>query len=95
MQRAKQDIERALLRKGFVQDERHHHYFIYVALDGLRTAVRTHTSHGSSKSIGQPLLGQMSRQCGLEVPQSLALVDCPLGRGEYEGLLRERGRIGG
>jgi hypothetical protein len=35
----------------------------------------------------------MAKQCGLEKLQFLDLVDCPLGRSDYEGILRAKGLI--
>ncbi len=84
-------MEASLLAKGFELDERDHHYFIYHASDGTRTPVKTKTSHGSgSKTLGEPLLAQMAKQCGVTKPQFVSLVDCPLDRDAYERLLRER-----
>lgn len=94
MPRDKRNVETSLLSKGFELDERHHHYFIYHASDGTRTSVKTRTSHGSSnKTLGEPLLAQMARQCGISKTQFLALVDCPLDRKTYEQLLRHTGLI--
>ena len=45
MPRRKDNVEKALLRKGFHSKEGDHHYFIYYNLEGLKTAVFTKTSH--------------------------------------------------
>ena len=84
-------MEASLEAKGFRPDERHHHYFIYHGSDGARTPVMTKTSHGSgSKTIGDPLLAQMAKQCRVTKPQFLDLVDCPLDREAFERLQREQ-----
>ena len=41
MPRRKDNVEKALLRKGFHSKEGDHHYFIYYNLEGLKTAVFT------------------------------------------------------
>jgi len=92
--RDRRTVEASLLAKGFELEDRHHRYFIYHASDGTRTSVKTKTSHGSSsKTLGDPLLVQMAKQCGVTKPQFLDLVDCPLDRDAYEQLLRERNLI--
>lgn len=88
MPRDRRTVEASLLAKGFQLDDRHHHYFIYHASDGTRTPVKTKTSHGSgSKTLGEPLLAQMARQCAVTKAQFLDLVDCPMDRDAYERLL--------
>ncbi len=88
MQRSKRDVEAGLQTKGFVRDERHHHFFIYHTADGKRTLVKTRTSH-SGRDIGVALLKQMAKQCSLSKEQFLALVDCPLSRDEFERILAD------
>ena len=88
MQRDKREVEQALRRKGFVQDERHHHMFFYRTLQGQFTAIRTRTSH-SGKTLDNYLLKQMAKQCHLEAEDFLRLVDCPLSRVSYESLIVE------
>lgn len=87
--RDRKDVEAGLERKGFERDERHHHYFVYWTLDGKKTTIRTRTSHGSShKTLGDPLLAQMAKQCGgLRKTEFLDLVDCPLSREGFERLI--------
>lgn len=83
MQRNKQKVEHALLKKGFEQDDTHHHFFLYRTAQGLLTAIRTRTSH-SGKDLDDHLLGAMARQCRLDKKRFLDLVDCPLSREQYE-----------
>ncbi len=83
MTRPRKTIEASLLQKGFVPNETHHHQFFYHTLSGLKTGLRTRTSHGM-RDVGQPILGQMGKQCGLTTGDFLDLVDCPLSREGYE-----------
>ncbi len=94
MPRKVRDIESALERKGFERREGDHAWFIYHTLDGKKTKIKTKTSHGArGKSIGDPLLGMMARQCCLNKSDFLDLVDCPLDREEFEVKAREGGAI--
>jgi hypothetical protein len=93
MQLDKRKVENAICSKGFRIDDDHHHFFIYYTLDGRRTSIRTHTSHGSKGGINDFLIGKMSRQCRLHKQQFLDLVHCPLARETYEEILREQKAI--
>ena len=92
MPRHRKDVEAALRSKGFVQSEGDHHYFIFHTRDGRKTRARTKTSHSPKvKELPDNIIGQMARQCLLSRARFLDLVDCPLGRGEYEQALAEQG----
>lgn len=94
MQRDKRDVEAALAAKGFERDLGDHRFFVFHTIEGLRTPVRTKTSHGTStRSIGDELLSQMARQCKLSRKDFILLVDCPLSREDYERRLIEAGAI--
>jgi len=89
--RSRREVERGLLAKGFEQSERDHHFFVYRTVGGLKTTVRTKTSH-SVKDIPDGLLSAMARQCHCAPRlRFLNLVDCPLDRAAYEGILRGAG----
>jgi hypothetical protein len=95
MQRDKRKIESSLQSKGFKQDNKDHHYFLYWTLDGKLTTIKTKTSHSSSKykTISDPLIGIMAKQCYLEKNDFLDLVDCPLKQKDYEIILKDKGKI--
>ena len=59
------DVERALLRKGFVRDNKgsHHTYFRFRP-DGLPTSVSTYTSRGGG-DVDAYLQKKMAKQIGL------------------------------
>jgi hypothetical protein len=91
MPRAKDGIERGLLRKGFEQREGDHHYFVYRNLRGEKTALFTKTGHTPKmRDIPDNLLALMARQCRLSKADFLNLVDCPLSREEYERRVSQR-----
>ncbi len=86
--RSKRDVEAGLKKKGFRQADGDHHWFVYWTVEGKKTTVRTKTSHGATKDLGDGLLNEMSRQLRIGKPQFLGLVDCPVDQHEYEALLR-------
>lgn len=91
MQRRRRDIETALEKKGFQRFDKDHTWFVYFTEDGKKSAVRTKTSHGASgRSIGQPLLGMMAKQCGLTTGEFLNFVDCSLERSGFHELVGRR-----
>lgn len=92
MQLSKRDVEASLRKKGFREDNRHHHYFIYHTSDGRKSTVKTHTSH-SGKDLDVSLVKQMAKQCFLSRDQFQQLVDCPLSQEAYEKLLQEQGEL--
>lgn len=71
------------MRKGFRETETHHRYFIYHTEAGLKSKIRTKTSHGG-KELDDWLLTQMAKQCGVSRKDFLDLVDCPLDQKGYE-----------
>jgi hypothetical protein len=88
------DIESSLVFKGFVKEYSHHRYF-YHEVDGRRTGVSTHTSHGSQyKTYGDNLLKQMRRQLRLETTRQLSdLIKCPMTGEDYKDFLRKKGLL--
>ena len=85
MPKRKDEIEKGLLRKGFVRKEGDHHFFNYHNLQGQKTAIFTKTSHTPKmREIPDNLLSLMAKQCSLSKEDFLRLVDCPLSREQYE-----------
>lgn len=90
MPRPRKNVMAALERKGFTASEGDHTYYIYHTSDGRKTLAKTKVSH-SGKDIADNVLGMMAHQCRLTMPQFRNLVDCPLSREDYEGLLTAKG----
>lgn len=90
MPRPRRAVMSALERKGFASSEGDHTYYIYHTADGRKTLAKTKVSH-SGKEICDAVLGMMARQCKLTAPQFRDLVDCPLSRTAYEGILKSQG----
>ncbi|HEY0018001.1 MAG TPA: type II toxin-antitoxin system HicA family toxin [Longimicrobium sp.] len=83
MTRKQSEVEAGLVRKGFRETETHHRYFIHHTEAGLKSKIRTKTSHGG-KELDDWLLAQMAKQCGVSRKDFLDLVDCPLDQKGYE-----------
>lgn len=95
MPRERREILKNLLAKGF-QERRGSKpvCLIYHTLEGFSSAIITVLSRGTRhKSIGDPLLNRMARQCELPTRKFLELVDCDMDQTEYEQHLKARGVI--
>ena len=90
--RSTRQIRKALLKKGFVEQQSHHLQFHFVQ-NGRVTEIYTFLSHGS-KDYGDILLAKMSHQLHLSKQELLQFIDCQLSGEGYIALMRERGRIG-
>ena len=80
-------VRRALLAKGAVQDENHHHMF-HKEVEGV-THLVTRISH-SAREISSGLGKAMAAQCCLQLGEFWELVDCPLSEEQWNVLIRER-----
>ena len=79
----------ALARKGFRRRDTHH-IVLQLYVDGRRTEIRTHFSHGE-REYGDLLLGKVRSQLCRDKATFDALKDCPLDGGGYVTHLRENG----
>lgn len=88
------ELAAALAAKGFEVTEGDHTWFVYRSLDGRKTRARTKLSHGAGgRDIPEAILGPMARQLRLTRSQLELLVACPLGRVEYDQVLRDQGEL--
>jgi hypothetical protein len=91
MPRKTRDIVTGLKRKGFVDQDGDHKFYVFV-VDGKITQVYTKISHGE-KEITDSLLGYMARQLHLPRADFDDLVDCPLTQEDYIQRMRDAGHI--
>lgn len=84
-------IDKALKKKGFVIEERDHHFYFYKN-DGKKTSINTKTSHSASE-IGNSLIKIMAKQLHLEKSEFERLIKCTLSGEEYKEILKEKGLI--
>ena len=83
------EIGSALTKKGFREDDTHHHLF-WLYVSGEKTPIRTRLSH-SAREYGDSLLAMVAREMNLRRSELNAFVECPLGYQDYIRLLGERG----
>ena len=90
----RRQIEKSLVKKGFVKEETHHTYFHH-EYQGKRTGAYTYTSHGSNfQEYGITLLKRMSGPLYLEsISQVEDLFNCPMDGDAYNAYLIEHGHI--
>jgi hypothetical protein len=80
----------ALLKKGFVLEDEHHHYYEFWYNEKL--IARTRMSH-NDQDLNNYLISAMSRQCLLKKNDFLNLIKCPLSQDDYIEILREQGAL--
>ena len=85
------DIEKALLKKGFVKDATSHHAYYHLKVDGKITGVQTYLSHGKkSKEYGRSLMSEVKGQLGfIDTKKAEAFLDCPMTHNQYVEMLKE------
>lgn len=77
-------IERGLLRKGFVRRNNDHRWLLF-APRGRQTHIKTRVSHGKGKPVGIRLMKKMADQCALNLSDFVNLIDCAISAADYEG----------
>lgn len=82
--------KKSLKKKGFIQDDSHHHYFEFWH-DG-KVIATTYTSH-NNEDIDDYLIKAMSRQCLMDKPFFVEFVKCTKSREDYISLLISKGEI--
>lgn len=89
MQIERRKMERALARKGFVEEESHHRYF-YHEHNGKRSGAYTYTSRGKAyKTYGVALLKRIRSELKLDsIQQVMDLFKCPMSASDYNDVLR-------
>ncbi|MFC0513842.1 hypothetical protein ACFFGT_06515 [Mucilaginibacter angelicae] len=85
------DIEKALLKKGFVKDGESHHRYYYLVVDGKKTDLYTYLSHGkNSVDYGPKLMGKVKNQLRFTDSNKAELfLDCPMSKEQYIDMLKE------
>ena len=84
-------LERALSAKGFQKSNHHHKLYIFYC-DGIKTDIKTFTSHGS-KEIHPPILSKIKKQLLLDKEQLMNLINCPLSQDDLERIYEDKGKI--
>lgn len=82
--------KQSLRKKGFTQDESHHHYFEFWH-EG-KVIATTYASH-NDEDINDYLIKAMSRQCLMDKSFFIEFVKCTKSKDDYIGLLKSKGEI--
>jgi len=92
--RKTKDIQKVLVKKGFVPDpEIDHHHFYCLMIDGKKQAIKTYFSHGK-KEYDKSLMGLIKNQLKFkESEKAEAFFDCPMSKEQYVEMLIENGEI--
>lgn len=80
----------SFLKKGFVKDESHHHYYEFW-YNGTLVA-RTYSSH-SGEDINDYLISAMRKQCNMDKAFFIEFVKCTKSREDYIQLLIDQNLI--
>lgn len=91
---ASREIDRALLKKGFVRENSKDRVYRLWA-EGRPTGVKTILSHTSSMDYDDHLLAQMAKQMRLTKRELLQFVQCTMSGDKYADLMIERGWVAG
>jgi len=82
--------KQSLKKKGFTQDNSHHHYFEFWH-EG-KVIATTYTSH-NNEDIDDYLIKAMSKQCLMDKPFFVEFVKCTKSQDDYISLLKSKGEI--
>ncbi|MHB8581048.1 MAG: type II toxin-antitoxin system HicA family toxin [Ignavibacteriaceae bacterium] len=89
-QRDREDIRKALCKKGFTEENNDHYFYIFT-YQNKKTSIHTKISKGSSyKTIQQSLLSLISKQLKLTNGELLDFVDCHLQIEDYLKILANK-----
>lgn len=81
------DLERSLIKKGFLKEDGDHHYY-HLYVDDKKTTVFTKLSHSKSE-VDEFILKMMAKQVKLNKKQFEDLINCPLSYEDYIKILTE------
>ena len=93
--RKPKDIEKALLKKGFVKESESHHHYYYLIINGKKSDLYTYLSHGKqSKDYGTKLMEKVKKQLRFTDRKKAELfLDCPMSAEQYITMLEEADAI--
>lgn len=83
-------VRRSLEKKGFIEENNHHKMFFLYNDEGKRLPISTKMSH-NGQEINDYLISHMAKQVCLNKEQFIDLIECPLSKEQYIGILRSKG----
>lgn len=88
------DIERALSKKGWQLQPGNDHRYYRLLVGGKATKYMTKVSTGKKyKTLGNDLVSAMAHQMALTSKELNQFVDCSISGADYVRLLRERNKL--
>ncbi|WP_158798342.1 type II toxin-antitoxin system HicA family toxin [Pedobacter sp. L105] len=93
--RKPKDIEKALLKKGFISNEESHHKYYILHYDGKKTDIYTYLSHSKrTEDYGTNLMQKIKQQLRFNNTRSAErFLDCPMTQNEYIEMLKQSNSI--
>lgn len=85
-------ISASFIKKGFLEVADRADKKYYLLLNGRKVGIHTFVSHGT-KECGERLISEMKKQVCLSKREFIDLIDCPMTKEEYIGILTERGKL--
>lgn len=82
--------KQSLKKKGFIQDDSHHHYFEFWHQG--KVIATTYTSH-NGEDINDYLIKAMSKQCLMDKSFFVEFIKCTKSKDDYIKLLKLKGEI--
>lgn len=87
------DIDRALKKKGFVEEYGKRHVKYHLQIDGKLTGISTGMSYGSGEPR-QTLLHQIKNEMGFDDSDDFEnYVDCTMSYEQYVAYLKRNGKV--
>jgi hypothetical protein len=90
----REDVEAALKKKGFAEENDGDHKYFRLCIEGRYTGIFTKTSRGTKhRTIGPDNVTAMAKQVKLTAKAFRALVECSLTGESYVNELRQRQEV--
>lgn len=86
------EIRLALLKKGFQLGDQKRHQYLWLYVNGKKTAIRTHVSHGNKDYTGD-LFQFVKRQLKIDSEQLTDLIGCVMDSDGYVSALKDSGHL--
>ena len=86
--RKTKEIQKVLVKKGFVLDPaKDHHQFYFLQINGIKQHIKTYFSHGK-KEYDKFLMGEVKKQLKFkETDKAESFFDCPMSADDYVDML--------
>lgn len=94
MPRKAKDVMKALLKKGFREDNGRDHHYCFFYANGKKTIIKTKVSRGASHSdVPDVILNKMQKQLHLPKKEFNEYLNCTFSEEEYKNYLVSHGIV--